>query len=181
MMNNNANHRFMHCVAALLLFFLAFPAGTGRAAQPDVLSRIESTVARGEITRVEVYFVNYEILTFAGVTPQTLPNYADSHQVTDLSGDLRDSFLKAIRLTKIEPLNDSSDLRWGILLINKSGEVSHSIYLNGRYFIIGAGRSGYIDGVSYSFNSTLVDWCEANFFKEQQCDWFCLFSRLWRR
>ncbi len=156
----------MRCATKLLLLFCLCVMfhGCSDRPRPEILGKIESAVRSGEIAQVEVFFMRYETLTRATMTPEMLVTQAEFRQKENLSDGLRTSFLNAIKQAEIEPLDDSADLRWGLLLQDSNGVVLHSIFLNSRY-ITGTGRRGYIDGVAYSFNAALISWCEDNFFR----------------
>src|SRR5262249_7378262 len=101
--------------------------------------------------------------TFA-VTPELLEVHSKNNKISvELNTELSGELVKAIDDAQLRFYSGVLDLKWGAVFFDKSGTRLHSIYLNGYYAPMGAGRRGNIGGVNVELNRSLIVWFENNF------------------
>lgn len=155
-------------LAVLLLAWKSRPAESERTDDAQLpraqaaLAALKADVASGRVVRTYVLVMPYYITTIIPVTPDSLKGHA-VHQDIELTQQLADDLTQAIDSAQLQPDNVASDLRWGAIFFDQSGNPLHTIYLNGCYRSMGAGRRGLIDGVRVQLNRSLITWFESNF------------------
>jgi hypothetical protein len=151
-------------LAGLALSVPVLPAATDEPKDPNLaLKSLIADLEQEEISRVTILHLRYDVLAFHAVSPSDLEGWASTKIDMPLTPDLRSELIDALKRTTIAAYGDQSDLRWGAVFFDNAHQHLHSIYLNSRYFFVGAGRLGYIDGDTVAVNAPLSEWFERNF------------------
>ena len=143
----------------------------GSTTTADDLGKAQSTLASlradlqsGRIVRADIFSISYYRSSIARVTPDLLEVHpGNNKRSVELSVESITQLMKAIDDTQVSLYSGGIDLKWGAVFFDKSGTRLQSIYLDGWYASLGAGRGGTIGGVDVSLNGALIVWFETNF------------------
>lgn len=153
---------FMIVVPRSLLLVVILAIGYETTANGgDAVQNLSDDIRRGEVSSITVLALPYDLRTRARVTPGILRETAARREL-DLTEDLAGSLLRALDATRTSPSDSEIDLRWGMILRDKSGLERHSIYLSGKS-MFHVGRRGVIDQQAVKLNDALVEWFEKHF------------------
>jgi|SRR5215207_10588884 len=130
---------------------------------------IREQLSAGKIERIDVRRIPDHLNTFIPVRREDFESFSQAQDPSILmqrslilTGRKRLELARAFRRLQLAEPSISPDLRWEILLLDRSGSSLHSIYLDRPYLFIW-GRRGYIDGNLCWFSSSLIDWLEKQF------------------
>ena len=133
------------------------------------IESIREQLSASKIERLDVRRIPDHVNTFIAVRREDFESYS---QVQDPSILMQRSLIlterKRLKLAgvfrrlEVAETSMSPDLRWEIVLRDRSGNSLHSIFLDKPYLFTW-GRRGYIDGNLCWFSSSLIDWLERQF------------------
>jgi hypothetical protein len=150
------------------LLFLTSAVGQHSNSQPDETkstTHLESILAKmkgRQIASVEILWMDPNSESRATVEPATLDEqYFRRLQIKRFyGGRIEKTLISALSRTRLSKANptDEGDVRWAIKLYGRGQKKPvHKIYLDG------SGRSGILDGIEISFNSSLKTWLDDEF------------------
>jgi hypothetical protein len=148
------------------IWFLHGYATAGPVDADAALRSLTKELLDGRIAHVDIFHIPYEVLTRTRITPELLEAQAKMKFNVELSSSVGQSLVPVIEDLKLHHIERAPDLRWGMIFWDHLGKRAHSIYLDSRYFIIGTGRRGYLDGTLIGFDGSLIRWLERNYLKQ---------------
>jgi hypothetical protein len=133
------------------------------------IESIREQLSAGEIERVDVRRIPDDVNTFVAVRREHFESYSHAQYSSIvmqrsliLTEPKRLELAGALRRLEVAEPSISPDLRWEIVLFDRSGKSLHSIFLDKPYLFTW-GRRGYIDGNLCWFSSSLIGWLEKQF------------------
>jgi hypothetical protein len=120
----------------------------GQDAAQNSMKALSSLLKTGTIRRVEILRLPDEVLTRTNVTPEALRSIA-SYRVTFNEG-FESTFGSLLSETSLKTSTQRSDLRWGVLFYDGSGQEVGSIYVD-KF-----GEKGYLNKEAVLFSSNLA-------------------------
>jgi len=106
----------VRAIVVVLAFWCAVHNGVlaGTLSEADsALKALKIKLVHGTIARIDIFFMPYDMLTVARVTPEVLEMDAQKKMSVELSSDLAETLVRAIDNTKIYQTRYEPDLRWG--------------------------------------------------------------------
>ena len=155
-------------LATMILFLISgtLPTEARSQSQRDAeasLNKIRVAVESGEVFKLRVLYMPYEIVTAVATTPSSLESTAPKVFDIDLFPKLKYSLIRALSSTTLSKASDPEpEVRLGIIFFNRNGNKIHSIFI-GRWYRNTIGRMGYVDERVVNMNSALGDWVDQNF------------------
>lgn len=120
----------------------------GQTARPGSMEMLQSLLKSGVIAKIEILRMPDEVMTRTSVTPTFLRSDA-SYTVT-FKNELERTFGPLLSEMTPKRSSKNSDLRWGILFYNGSGQEIDSV------FVDKFGEKGYMNGETVEFGSNLA-------------------------
>jgi hypothetical protein len=130
------------------LFLFAPMCVGGQNAAQDGMESLRSLLKAGTIRRVEILRIPDETMTRTSVRPEDLRSIA-SYKVIFNEG-FESTFGSLLSETSFNRSSQNSDLRWGVLFYNASGEEV------GSMFVDKFGENGVVNGEHVRFTSNLA-------------------------
>lgn len=131
-----------------VLFLFAPLYVSGQNATQDNMETLKSLLRAGIVKRVEVLRIPDDVLTRTSVTPDVIRTIA-SYTVIFNDG-FEPTFASLLSETSFERSSQRSDLRWGVLFYNTSGQEIGSL------FVDKFGENGFVNGETGRFSSNLA-------------------------
>jgi len=126
------------------------------------IESIQEQLSAGKIKRIDVRRIPDDLNTFVAVRREQFELYRHTQNSLIVTEQHRLELSGVFGRLKLAELSTSPDLRWEIVLLDRSGSSLHSIFLDKEYWNA-RGRRGYIDGNLCWFSSSLIDWLEKQF------------------
>jgi len=130
---------------------------------------IREQLSAGKIERIDVRRIPDHVNTFIAVRREHFELYSHAQDSSILmqrslilTERRRLELARAFRRLQLAEPSISPDLRWEIVLRDRSGNSLHSIFLDKPYLLTW-GRRGYIDGNLCWFSPSLLGWLEKRF------------------
>ena len=120
----------------------------GQNANQNSMETLKSLLKAGTVRRVEILRLPDEVMTRTSVTPEAIRSIA-SYEVIFNEG-LESTFGLLLSETSFSKSSQNSDLRWGVLFCDNSGQEVGSI------FVDKFGESGFVNKEAVRFNSNLA-------------------------
>jgi hypothetical protein len=120
----------------------------GQNAAQDSMQALSSLLKAGTVRRVEVLRLPDEVMTRTNVTPEALRSIA-SYKVIFNEG-FESTFGSLLSETSFTTSTQRSDLRWGVLFYDASGQEVGSL------FVDKFGEKGYLNKQAVLFGSNLA-------------------------
>lgn len=153
-------------LAALLLATLLAPAVQRASCQTselplaDVLRELDSAGGMDAVARVQILHIDYAAEYRSAVSERFIDTNAQGRCEMAMNETLRTGFLMALHASAPATGAPGADLRWSAIFLDRRGIPLHRVSVNGRYFLVGVGRRGYLDGIAVDLQAGLGTWFE---------------------
>ena len=142
---------------------LALGTGVARPADlplVDVLRELDGPGGMDTVDRVQILQIDYAAQYRAAVSEHFIEQNAEQRCVMPFTAVRRTDFLLALHAARPRDSTQGADLRWSAIFLDRQGIPLHRLSVNGRYFLVGLGRLGYLDGIGVAFEPGMGAWFE---------------------
>lgn len=144
--------------AGLSLVVSALQGQTRHFSLVDLMRELDGPGGMDAVTRVQILRVSLTAEYRARVSESFIEQNAEVRCEAPFTPTGRTDFLLARH--KAAPRNGDAgvDLRWSAIFLDRQGIALHRLSVNGRYFLEGTARRGYLDGIAVALRPGLDAW-----------------------
>jgi hypothetical protein len=150
--------RALLCLAATAAPSTASSARAEELPLVDLLRELDGPGGMDAVARVQILRLDtsaeYRVAASEGFLNDNAQTRCEMAFTPAMSAD----FLLALHTAAPEVSSEGADLRWGAIFLDRQGIPMHRLYVNGKYFLVGLGRLGHLDGIGVAFKSGMGPW-----------------------
>lgn len=154
-MRSKTGRRFLFIATLVVSSSTCGYANDMRTAEQHV-TNISTALSRNQIGRVEIVQIPRGVATRAAITPEMLERqYHFKLIIRDVFNSARrDRLVEALRSVSVEPRDDATDLRWGIIFYLRNSNRAGALYFDRT------GRYGAVNDEPVSFKGEFFSWLD---------------------
>jgi len=154
--------KLLRARAVLLAGLAGLPCAAWCGTLPlvDALRELDSPGGMDSVARVQLLHIDYSVEYRSAVSEHFIEQNAPARCEMPFTAPLRTEFLLTLHAAAPQTTDQGADLRWSAIFLDRQGIPVHRISANGRYFIVGLGRLGYLDGIAVAFEPGIGEWFE---------------------
>jgi hypothetical protein len=136
----------------------AAPLDAGATPLADLLRELDAPGGMDAVRRVQLLRLDVSAEARIAASQRYVDEHAQTRCEQDADAALVADFLLALHASAPQKSGEGADLRWGAVFLDRQGMPLHRLYGNGKYFLVGFGRLGYLDGIDVALKPDIGRW-----------------------